>query len=185
MELRTIYSVFGALVLAVAASSCSTQTFLSRATGLPGVETGFEIHPAPEPAPRLLLAQGSSRSPNASAAKLAAPVSKPNLAPPAPKLAAAPNPAAAPAPKLAAAPNPASAPAAKLAAEPNSSANPAPAPKHAFFPRLGLTSSTSESARAKAIRESAPRNFVVRTTAYSHRRATVGSSVATMRPGIR
>jgi len=26
---------------------------------------------------------------------------------------------------------------------------------------------------------------VVRTTAYSHRRATVGSSVATMRPGIR
>jgi 3D (Asp-Asp-Asp) domain-containing protein len=33
---------------------------------------------------------------------------------------------------------------------------------------LGSSSSTSESARVKAIRESAPRNFVVRTTAYSH-----------------
>ncbi len=141
MDLRTLYSLSGALVLVLLASSCSTQTYFSRATGIPGVEYGYEIHPAPEPVPRLLAGQSSSPRPATSGSRLA-------MAPAAHSTQTVPE----------SAPVANSTPAAKAGT----------AKKTAFRPLLGSVPSPSESDRVKAIRENAPRDFVVRTTAYSH-----------------
>jgi len=121
MTLRKFYSVFGGLILAMAVSSCSTQTLVSRATGLRGVEPVGQTYPALTP--DITTVQN-------------------------PALTSAPAPGLAPAPALGPAP--------------------VPVPSPAVSPHPVVSSVASESARAKAIRESAPRDLVVRTTAYSH-----------------